>query len=105
MDTLLTPLYFLVSWIMIGWHWLFSELFGIPYPGACWSLSIIGLVVVIRIMLIPLFVRQIKAQRNMQMLQPKVREIQKKYKGDRERLQQETMKLYKETGTNPFASA
>jgi YidC/Oxa1 family membrane protein insertase len=40
----------------------------------------------------------------MQMLQPKVREIQKKYKGDRERLQQETMKLYKETGTNPFAS-
>jgi YidC/Oxa1 family membrane protein insertase len=40
----------------------------------------------------------------MQMLQPKVREIQKKYKGDRERLQQETMKLYKDTGTNPFAS-
>ena len=104
MDTLLTPLYFLVSWIMIGWHWLFAELLGIPYPGAYWSLSIIGLVVVIRIMLIPLFVRQIKAQRNMQMLQPKVREIQKKYKGDRERLQQETMKLYKETGTNPFAS-
>ena len=104
MDTVLTPLYFLVSWIMIGWHWVFAELFGIPYPGAYWSLSIIGLVVVIRIMLIPLFVRQIKAQRNMQMLQPKVREIQKKYKGDRERLQQETMKLYKETGTNPFAS-
>jgi YidC/Oxa1 family membrane protein insertase len=62
------------------------------------------LVVVIRILLIPLFVRQIKSQRNMQMLQPKVREIQKKYKGDRERLQQETMKLYKDTGTNPFAS-
>jgi YidC/Oxa1 family membrane protein insertase len=103
-DTLLTPLYFLVSWIMIGWHWVFAELLGIPYPGAYWSLSIIGLVVVIRILLIPLFVRQIKAQRNMQMLQPKVREIQKKYKGDRERLQQETMKLYKETGTNPFAS-
>jgi len=103
-DTVLTPLYFLVSWIMIGWHWVFAELLGIPYPGAYWSLSIIGLVVVIRIMLIPLFVRQIKAQRNMQMLQPKVREIQKKYKGDRERLQQETMKLYKETGTNPFAS-
>ncbi|HET6753573.1 MAG TPA: membrane protein insertase YidC [Jiangellaceae bacterium] len=104
MDTLLTPLYFLVSWIMIGWHWVFAELLGIPNDGVNWALSIIGLVVVIRIMLIPLFVRQIKAQRNMQMLQPKVREIQKKYKGDRERLQQETMKLYKETGTNPFAS-
>ena len=104
MDTLLTPLYFLVSWIMIGWHWVFADLLGIPNDGVNWALSIIGLVVVIRIMLIPLFVRQIKAQRNMQMLQPKVREIQKKYKGDRERLQQETMKLYKETGTNPFAS-
>lgn len=104
MDTLLFPLYWLVSWIMIGWHWVFAEFLGIPNDGLNWALSIIGLVVVIRILLIPLFVRQIKAQRNMQMLQPKVREIQKKYKGDRERLQQETMKLYKETGTNPFAS-
>jgi YidC/Oxa1 family membrane protein insertase len=103
-DTLLSPLYWLVSWIMIGWHWVFAELLGIPNDGVNWALSIIGLVVVIRILLIPLFVRQIKAQRNMQLLQPKVREIQKKYKGDRERLQQETMKLYKDTGTNPFAS-
>jgi YidC/Oxa1 family membrane protein insertase len=103
-DTLLSPLYYLVSWIMIGWHWVFAELFNIPNDGVNWALSIIGLVVVIRIMLIPLFVRQIKAQRNMQLLQPKVREIQKKYKGDRERLQQETMKLYKDAGTNPFAS-
>jgi YidC/Oxa1 family membrane protein insertase len=89
---------------MIGWHWVFAELIGSSNDGVNWALSIIGLVVVIRILLIPLFVRQIKAQRNMQMLQPKVREIQKKYKGDRERLQQETMKLYKDTGTNPFAS-
>jgi YidC/Oxa1 family membrane protein insertase len=103
-DTLLSPLYYLVSWIMIGWHWVFADLLGIPNDGVNWALAIIGLVVVIRIMLIPLFVRQIKAQRNMQMLQPKVREIQQKYKGDRERLQQETMKLYKDAGTNPFAS-
>jgi YidC/Oxa1 family membrane protein insertase len=103
-DTLLAPLYYLVSWIMIGWHWLFSQLMGLSNDGVAWALSIIGLVVVIRILLIPLFVRQIKSQRNLQMLQPKVREIQKKYKGDRERLQQETMKLYKDTGTNPFAS-
>jgi len=103
-DTLLAPLYFLVSWITIGWHWVFSEFLGIGNDGVNWALSIIGLVVVIRILLIPLFVRQIKSQRNMQMLQPKVREIQKKYKGDRERLQQETMKLYKDAGTNPFAS-
>lgn len=104
MDTILAPLYFLVSWIMIGWHWLFSEVLGIDSDGVNWMLSIIGLVIVIRVLLIPLFVRQIRSQRKMQLLQPKVRELQKRYKGDRERLQQETMKLYKDTGTNPFAS-
>ncbi|WP_205856131.1 membrane protein insertase YidC [Phytoactinopolyspora endophytica] len=104
MDTVLTPLLWLVSWIMIGWHWLFAELIGIDHDGVNWALSIIGLVIVIRILLIPLFVRQIKSQRKMQLLQPQLRELQKKYKGDRERLQQEMMKLYKNTGTNPFAS-
>lgn len=104
MDTLLAPLYFLVSWIMIGWHWLFDQLLGDEHSGVSWTLSIIGLVVVIRTLLIPLFVRQIKSQRKVQLLQPKMRELQKKYKGDRERLQQETMKLYKDSGTNPFAS-
>lgn len=88
----------------MGWHWLFERVFGSPHDGLNWLLAIIGLVVVIRILLIPLFVRQIKAQRNMQILQPKVRALQQKYKGDRERLQQEMMKLYKDAGTNPFAS-
>ena len=67
-------------------------------------LSIIGLTLVIRMALIPLFVKQIKSSRNMQLIQPKVRELQKKYGHDRERLAQETMKLYKDSGTNPFAS-
>jgi YidC/Oxa1 family membrane protein insertase len=61
-------------------------------------------VVVIRIALIPLFVRQIKSQRNLQILQPKIKEIQSKYAGDRERQSAEMMALYKETGTNPLAS-
>lgn len=104
MDTILSPLLYLTSWILIGWHWFFHELLGIGNDGAAWLFSIIGLVIVIRILLIPLFVRQIKAQRNMQILQPKVRELQKKFKGDRERLQKETMKLYQDAGTNPFAS-
>lgn len=104
MDTVLSPLYYLVSWIMMGWHWLFQTVLGISHDGVNWLLAIIGLVIVIRILLIPLFVRQIKAQRNMQILQPKVRALQQKYKGDRERLQQEMMKLYKDAGTNPFAS-
>src|SRR5699024_2019634 len=77
---------------------------GIEHDGIAWTLSIVGLVIVIRILLIPLFVRQIKSQRKMQMLQPKVMELRSKYKNDRERLQQETMKLYKDSGTNPFAS-
>jgi YidC/Oxa1 family membrane protein insertase len=64
----------------------------------------VGLTLVIRAALIPLFVKQIKSSRNMQLLQPKVKELQKKYGNDRERLAQETMALYKETGTNPFAS-
>jgi YidC/Oxa1 family membrane protein insertase len=67
-------------------------------------LSIIGLTVAIRAALIPLFVKQIKSSRNMQLLQPKVKELQKKYGHDRERLTQETMALYRETGTNPFSS-
>ena len=58
----------------------------------------------IRAALIPLFVKQIKSSRNMQLIQPKVKELQKKYGHDREKLAEETMKLYKEAGTNPFAS-
>ena len=81
-----------------------SASFAGPAGGAAWALSIIGLTLVIRALLIPLFVKQIKSSRNMQLLQPKVKELQKKYGHDRERLAQETMKLYKETGTNPFAS-
>ena len=75
-----------------------------PASGWTWALSIVGLVLVIRILLIPLFVKQIKAQRGLQIIQPQMKEIQKKYAGDRERQSQEMMKLYKETGTNPLAS-
>src|SRR6201746_938734 len=99
----MTPLYYLTSFVLIGFHRVFGAAFG-PETGLAWVLSIIGLTVVIRAALIPLFVKQIKSSRNMQMLQPKVKELQKKYGHDRERLSEETMKLYKETGTNPFAS-
>src|SRR5688572_14971095 len=99
----MTPLYWVTSAVLLGFHRLFGELFG-PTSGVAWVLSIIGLTVVIRMALIPLFVKQIKSSRNMQLIQPKARELQKKYGHDRERLAQETMKLYKETGTNPFAS-
>ena len=62
------------------------------------------LTVVIRIALIPLFVKQIKSSRSMQLLQPQVRELQKKYGHDREKLGAETMKLYKDNNANPLSS-
>ncbi len=100
---IMAPLYWITSLILTGFHSLFGQLFG-PESGWAWALSIVGLTLVIRAALIPLFVKQIKSSRNMQLLQPKVKELQKKYGHDRERLAQETMALYKETGTNPFAS-
>jgi YidC/Oxa1 family membrane protein insertase len=100
---IMTPLYYGVSGILLGWHWLFDQV--LPHDsGWTWVLAIVGLTVTIRALLIPLFVKQIKSSRNMQLLQPQIKELQKKYGHDRERLTQEQMKLWKETGTNPFAS-
>lgn len=100
---IITPLYYVTSAILIAWHWLFDLV--LPYDsGWTWALAIIGLTATIRAFLIPLFVKQIKSSRNMQLLQPKVKELQKKYGHDRQRLSQETMKLYQDSGTNPFAS-
>ena len=105
-STIMAPLYWVTSFILTSFHTAFTALFGESTAGQgwAWGLSIVGLTIVIRILLIPLFVKQIKSSRNMQMLQPRVKELQKKYGHDRERLAQETMALYKETGTNPFAS-
>src|SRR4051794_7902985 len=99
----MTPLYYITSVVLSGFHHVFGAVFG-PGSGAAWALSIIGLTLVIRAALIPLFVKQIKSSRNMQLLQPRVKELQKKYGHDREKLAQEQMALYRETGTNPFAS-
>ena len=103
MGFILNPLYNLVSGIIVLFHNLLSPLFG-KDSGVTWSLSIMGLVVVIRIVLIPLFVKQIKSQRALTALQPHMKEIQKKYKDDRQKQSEEMMKLYKEHKTNPLAS-
>jgi YidC/Oxa1 family membrane protein insertase len=100
---IMTPLYYAISAVLVSWHWFF-DLFMNGDGGGAWVLSIIGLTLTVRAALIPLFVKQIKSSRNMQLIQPKVKELQKKYGHDRERLAAETMALYKETGTNPFAS-
>jgi YidC/Oxa1 family membrane protein insertase len=108
-DTILYPIQFVVAWIMFGFHELLTAA-GLPAEsGAAWALSIVGLVIVMRILLIPLFVKQIKASRGMQLIAPDMQKIQKKYKGksdpaSREAMTRETMELYKKHGTNPFAS-
>ncbi|MBD3009397.1 MULTISPECIES: membrane protein insertase YidC [unclassified Streptomyces] len=103
MDTILGPLYDVVSWIIVQFHSFYSLIFDRD-SGWAWGLSIVSLVVLIRICLIPLFVKQIKSTRNMQALQPKMKAIQERYKSDRQRQSEEMMKLYKETGTNPLSS-
>ncbi|MFF3251327.1 membrane protein insertase YidC [Actinacidiphila glaucinigra] len=100
---ILNPLYDAVSWIIVQFHSLYGLVFD-KDGGLAWGLSIVSLVVLIRICLIPLFVKQIKSTRNMQALQPKMKAIQERYKNDKQRQSEEMMKLYKETGTNPLSS-
>ena len=106
MDTIASFFSFIttpVSWVIVQFHSLYGMIFG-PDTGWAWGLSIVSLVVLIRICLIPLFVKQIKSTRNMQVLQPKMKAIQERYKNDKQRQSEEMMKLYKETGTNPLSS-
>jgi YidC/Oxa1 family membrane protein insertase len=100
---LFNPLYDAVSWVLLRFHDVFSLVFPAD-SGAAWGLSIVSLVVLIRIILIPLFVKQIKAQRGLQALQPQMAALKKRHGGDRQKLSEETMKLYKDTGTNPLSS-
>jgi len=71
------PLYDAISWVILRFHALFEPLFGAD-SGVTWSLAIIFLVVLIRIILIPLFVKQIKSQRALTVLQPEMKAIQQK---------------------------
>lgn len=108
-SSLIYPFEWLVAYIMYAFH---SGLTAIGMPeasGWTWALSIVGLVIVMRAAMIPLFVKQIRASRQMQLIQPELQKIQKKYKGktdpeSRQAMTQETMGLYKESGTNPFSS-
>ncbi|MFE0099258.1 membrane protein insertase YidC [Streptomyces sp. NPDC059009] len=106
MDTIASLFSFItkpVSWIIVQFHSLYGKVFG-PDTGWAWGLSIVSLVILIRICLIPLFVKQIKATRAMQTLQPEMKKIQERYKSDKQRQSEEMMKLYKESGTNPLSS-
>ncbi|MER5521841.1 membrane protein insertase YidC [Streptomyces sp. NPDC048254] len=106
MDTIASLFSFIttpVSWVIVQFHSVYGKIFG-PDTGWAWGLSIVSLVILIRICLIPLFVKQIKATRAMQTLQPEMKKIQERYKNDKQRQSEEMMKLYKESGTNPLSS-
>jgi len=69
-----------------------------------WGLAIVGMTIVIRAALIPLTWRQLKSMQAMQQLAPELQALKAKYKDDKQRQQQEVMKLYQERGVNPFSS-
>ena len=101
--SIMTPLHaamsFVLMWAYRGWSLLTGG-----DAGVTWALSIMTLTVIVRTILIPLFVKQINSARNMQLIQPKLKEIQEKYAADRERQGVETQKLMKAEGVNPMAS-
>jgi len=106
---ILWPIKWVVEFLLVSWHTLFTFLGMDPGAGLTWVLSVVGLVLVIRAALIPIFVKQIKSQRRMQEVAPQLKKIQDKYKGkkdqfSRESMSRETMALYKKTGTNPLSS-
>lgn len=99
---MLDPFYNAVAWLIVHIHAGMAPIFGAG-SGAAWALSIVLLTMAMRLLLFPLFVKQIKSQRAMSALQPQMKELQAKYKNDKERLNQEMMALWRENGTNPLA--
>jgi YidC/Oxa1 family membrane protein insertase len=85
--------------LLDGIGWVLAKIYDlVPNYGV----AIIILTVIIRLVLLPLGVKQIKSMQAMQAIQPKVKDIQKKYKGNKQKAQEETMRLYKESGVNPL---
>ncbi|MFC4828211.1 membrane protein insertase YidC, partial [Agromyces aurantiacus] len=106
---ILWPIKWVIELILVAFHSFWDFLGLDPDAGLTWVLSIVGLVLVVRAALIPVFVRQIKSQRRMLEVAPQLKKIQDKYKGkkdqfSREAMSRETMDLYKRTGTNPLSS-
>ena len=109
LGTIMAPFRWLVSAMLADFHDGLSAL-GMPAAnGWTWTLSIIGIVLVIRAALIPVFLKQVNAQQRMRLLQPDLKKLQEKYKGktdplSRQAMAQEQMAMYKKHGTNPFSA-
>jgi YidC/Oxa1 family membrane protein insertase len=99
---ILNPFYEAVAWVLTRLHGILAVPFGYN-SGWSWALAIIILVVLMRLILVPLFVKQMHSQRKMAALAPQVAALRKKYKNDKQTMNQEVMKLYQENGANPLA--
>jgi YidC/Oxa1 family membrane protein insertase len=99
---ILNPLYDLVGWLIMHIHAVLAVPFG-PASGLTWALVIVVLVVLMRLILLPLFIKQMHSQRKMIALAPELQALRKRYKNDKQKLQEEMMKLYKEHGANPLS--
>ena len=97
----LNPLYAAVAWVMAQIHSGLSLIMP-STSGEAWFLTIVLLVVLMRLVLVPLFVKQMHAMRKMSALNPQLMELRKKYKNDKQTLNEETMRLYRENGVNPL---
>jgi YidC/Oxa1 family membrane protein insertase len=97
----LNPLYVAVAWVMTHIHAGLSLIMP-STSGQAWFLTIVVLVVLMRLILVPLFVKQMHSMRKMSALTPQLQELRKKYKGDKQTLNEETMRLYRENGVNPL---
>jgi YidC/Oxa1 family membrane protein insertase len=98
---ILNPIYEAVAWVLKQIYGFLSPILG-PTSGWTWALSIIFLVVLMRLIMVPLFIKQMHTTRAMTALAPQMQALRKKYKNDKQTLQQETMKLYQEAGVNPL---
>jgi len=108
-DTILLPFTWAVSWVLSIFHTLLSTLGMDADSGWTWTLALVLLVILIRTLLIPVFVKQIKSQRAMQELQPEIKKLQEKYKNKKDQLSRQAMaleqqQLFKDRGTSPFAA-
>jgi YidC/Oxa1 family membrane protein insertase len=97
----LNYLYEAVGWVFTHIYDVLKPLFGAT-SGWTWALSIVILVVLMRLIMVPLFIKQMHTTRAMSALQPQMAALRKKYKNDKQTLNQETMKLYQEAGVNPL---
>ncbi len=89
------PLIDVADWLIVSLH---------GDVGLSWGWSIVGLTVIVRLLMIPLTIKQIRSMNALRVLQPQIKEIQAKFKEDKQRMQQEMMRFYKENKVNPFAS-